>query len=254
MINNEFLVQLAYILVGIVSGFLNTVAGGGTLISLPVLIFMGLPGTVANATIRVAILTQNIFAVAGFRSKGLQLPYPYIIWVALVSLAGGWLGAQLAVDLPDELFRRILAVIMVAVVLSIVLEKKNTGGPLAERMDLKHQLVSIAGFFLLGIYGGFIQAGIGFLVIALVSRVHRLSLVQTNYIKVFAAVLYTATAVIAFAIEGKIVWEVGFVVAIGHAIGAWFGSRWSVKAGDRWIKRLLLLAVTILVARLWLNP
>jgi len=249
--NNDVWVQLAYIMVGILSGFLNTVAGGGTLISLPVLIFMGLPGTVANATIRVAILTQNIFAVAGFHSKGLKLPYPYVIWVALVSLAGGWLGAQFATDLPEHLFRKILAVIMIAVVLSIVLERNNPGQPDEIRMGWKYQLTSILGFFLLGIYGGFIQAGIGFLVIALVSRVHRLSLVQTNYIKVFAAVLYTATAVIAFAIEGKIVWEVGLIIAIGHAIGAWFGSRWSVQAGDRWIKRILLVAVVIMVARLW---
>lgn len=246
-----FLVQVLYVLVGIVSGFLNTVAGGGTLISLPVLIFMGMPGTVANATIRVAILTQNIFAIGGFHSKGLKLPYPYVIWVALVSLAGGWIGAQLALGLPEEMFRKILAVIMVVVVISIVLDRKKSGIAVEERMSLMRQVISIVGFFLLGIYGGFIQAGIGFLVIALVSNVHHISLVRTNYIKVFAAVLYTGTAVLAFALEGKIVWSTGLVIAIGHAIGAWFGSRWSVQAGDIWIKRLLVVAVAVLVVRLW---
>lgn len=247
------IVSLLYVVVGVVSGFLNTVAGGGTLISLPVLIFMGMPGTVANATIRVAILTQNIFAVGGFHSKGLTLPFPYVIWVAVVSLIGGWIGAQLAVDLPEDLFRKILAVVMVLVVLSIVLDRKRAGGETEEQMTRPRQILSILGFFLLGIYGGFIQAGIGFLVIALVSRIHHVSLVKTNYIKVFAAVLYTGTAVAAFALEGKIVWEVGLVIAVGHAIGAWFGSRWSVQAGDRWIKRLLVVAVAILVVRLWLT-
>jgi uncharacterized protein len=72
----DFIAFLIFVLVGILSGFLNTVAGGGTLISLPVLIFMGIPGSVANATIRVAILAQNIFAVGGFHSKGQKLPYP----------------------------------------------------------------------------------------------------------------------------------------------------------------------------------
>ena len=110
-------------LVGMVAGFLNTVAGGGTLISLPVLIFMGVPGSVANATMRVGILAQNISAVGGFRSKGVQLPWPYVLYLAVVSLIGGWIGARLAIQVPDHLFNRILAVIMVIVVLSIVFDK-----------------------------------------------------------------------------------------------------------------------------------
>lgn len=247
----DLLEYTLYIGAGILTGFLNTVAGGGTLISLPVLIFMGLPGSVANGTLRVAILFQNLFAVGGFHSKGLKLPYPYVIWVALVSIAGGWIGAQMAIELPDHLFRKILAVIMVMVVLTIVIDKRKVGQPEEERMTWPYQLASITGFFLLGIYGGFIQAGIGFLVIAMVSRIHSISLVRTNYIKVFAAVLYTGVAVVTFALAGKIIWKTGLILAIGQAAGAWFGSRWSVAAGDVWIKRLLLLAVSILVVRLW---
>jgi uncharacterized membrane protein YfcA len=248
---NPLIIYPIYILVGILSGFLNTVAGGGTLISLPVLIFMGLPGSVANATLRVAIFTQNIFAVGGFHSKGIRLPVPYVFYLAIVSLAGGWIGARMAIEIPDHLFNRILAVIMVLVVMSILFERKLNKGIIVEKMSVKRQIIGVAGFFLLGIYGGFIQAGIGLLVIALLTHLHHFPLVKTNSIKVFAAVVYTASAVITFALAGKIIWEIGFVVAIGHAIGAWFGSRWSVSAGEVWVKRVLFVAVAILVTKLW---
>lgn len=240
-----------FIAVGAVAGFLNTVAGGGTLISLPVLIFMGIPGSVANATMRVGILAQNISAVGGFRSKGVKLPWPYVLYLAIVSLIGGWIGARLAIEVPDHLFNRILAVIMVLVVLSIVFDRKGTLSAATENLSSGRQVMGVIGFFLLGIYGGFIQAGIGLLVIALMTHLHHLPLARTNYIKVFAAVIYTGSAVLTFALAGKILWAEGLVLAVGHAAGAWYGSRWSVQAGDRWVKRVLVAAVLILTVRLW---
>ncbi|MFZ9982548.1 MAG: sulfite exporter TauE/SafE family protein [Cyclobacteriaceae bacterium] len=249
--NTEIWTWLLYIGLGWITGFLNTVAGGGTLISMPVLIFMGIPGSVANATIRVAILAQNISAATGFHSKGVRLPFPYSWWLAGLSLAGGWIGANIAMGVPDHLFNRIHAIILVLVVLSIVFEKKNNTDSGEEKFSMKRQVLSGTGFFLLGIYGGFIQAGIGFLVIAMLTHIHKFPLSKTNYIKVFAAILYTGIAVLAFAIGGRIIWEIGLVLAIGNAAGAWFGSRWSVSAGDKWVKRILVVAVMALVVRLW---
>ena len=89
------------IIVGITAGFINTVAGGGSLLSLPVLIFMGLPPAMANGTNRVAIFLQNISGIAGFRSKGVYV-FPYSIWVGLTALCGAIIGAKISVDLDDE--------------------------------------------------------------------------------------------------------------------------------------------------------
>jgi uncharacterized protein len=239
------------IIIGFLAGFLNTVAGGGSLISLPVLIFLGLPSVVANATNRVAILFQNIFAVGGFRSKGVELPMPYSLYLALVSLFGGFIGAKLAINIDDVLFNRILAVIMVGVVLSIAFGSNKKNGKEHERMDVKSQAIGIITFFFLGIYGGFIQAGIGFLVIASLGFINRMSLVKINYIKVFAALIYTGVAVAVFAWEGKINWWIGFILAIGQALGGWSASRWSADKGDVWIKRILVVAVVILAIKLW---
>lgn len=243
--------SLLYIFIGVIAGFLNTVAGGGTLITLPVLIFMGLPASVANATSRVGILTQNIFAVGGFHSKGVKLPFPYSIYLCVASLAGGYLGARLAVNISDELFNKIIALIMIVVVMSIVFEKKKGQLNSIELLSVNRQVVGFVGFFALGIYGGFIQAGIGFLVIALLTHLHHFDLVKTNYLKVFAAIVYTGVAVITFALSGKIVWQIGLTLAIGHGFGAWYASRWSVNAGEKWIKRILVATVSVLAIRLW---
>ena len=242
---------LLYLFIGMISGFLNTIAGGGTLIVLPVLIFMGLPGPVANATARVGIFTQNIFAVGGFHSKGVKLPFPYTFYLCLSSLFGGYLGARMAISVPDDLFKKILAVIMVLVVLNIVFSKKKKEIIPEEQLSTVKQIIGIIGFFLLGVYGGFIQAGIGFLVIALLTRLHHFDLVKTNYIKVFAAIIYTGVAVVTFALAGMIEWKTGLMLAIGQGIGAWFTSRWSVDAGEKWIKRVLVVAVVIFAVRLW---
>jgi uncharacterized membrane protein YfcA len=247
----DYLTNLFIILIGFIAGFLNTVAGGGSLISLPILIFLGLPGSVANATSRVAILAQNVFAVTGFNSKGIKLPMPYSIYLGLASLLGGLIGAKLAVDIRDALFNRILAVIMMLVVLSIALEKRKTPQQQAERLSFKHQALGIVAFVFLGIYGGFIQAGIGFLVIAALTNINHLSLVKTNYVKVFAAIVYTGVSVLVFTLEDKIVWTTGLVLAIGQGFGGWYASRWSVEKGDMWIKRIMVVTVIGLAIKLW---
>jgi uncharacterized membrane protein YfcA len=210
-----------------------------------------MPGTIANATNRVAILAQNIFAVTGYRSKGVTLPFPYSLYLGIASLAGAVIGAELAVRIDDTAFNRVLAIIMVLVVLSIVFDRKKTKENRPELLSTNRKVIGLLSFFVLGIYGGFIQAGIGFLVIAILTNVHHFSLVKTNYIKVFAAIVYTAVAVIVFALEDKIIWQVGLVLAIGQGLGGWFASRWSVEKGDVWIKRVLVMAVVILAIKLW---
>lgn len=240
-----------YIVVGVFTGFLNTVAGGGSLISMPILIFMGLPGTVANGTNRVAILAQNIFAVGGFHSKGVKLPFPYTYFLSVVSLLGGIIGAWLAADIPDRLFNRILAIVMIAVVLSIVFKSSSNKHGNEEKLDTKSQVIGTILFFFLGIYGGFLQAGIGFLVIALLTHINNFNLVKINFIKVFAALLYTGAAVLIFALEDKIVWSIGLALAIGQGFGGWYASRWSVDKGEKWIKRILVVAVVAMAVKLW---
>jgi len=235
--------------VGFIAAFMNTVGGGGSLFSVPILTFLGLPITVANATSRVAILFQNIFAVIGFKSKGVKLPQPYSIYLGLASLGGGIFGSMLATKISDTLFSKIFVGIMLVSVILIIYDPFKSKG--AERLDTKNQIIGIFFFVLLGVYGGFIQAGIGFLVIAVLSLVNNLNLVTANYVKVFAAIVYTGVSVIVFALGGKIQWSTGLVLAVGHALGGWYASRWSVSAGEVWIKRVIVASIVAMAIKLW---
>ena len=239
------------IAVGFLAAFLNTVGGGGSLFSVPILTFIGLPITIANATSRVAILFQNIFAVGGFRSKGVELPWPYAIYLGIASLGGGLAGSLLAAHVPDDVFKKIFVVVMFISVGLILYDPFKSKGE--EKLTPKAQWTGVFFFLFIGVYGGFVQAGIGFLVIAVLSLVNNLSLVKSNYVKVFAAIVYTGVSVVVFALEGKINWYIGLVLAIGHALGGWYASRWSVKAGEVWIKRAMIVSVLAMAVVLWFS-
>lgn len=236
--------------VGFVVGFINTVAGGASLISLPILIFLGLPPAVANGTNRVAIVLQTAIAVAGFKSKGVST-FPFNIYLGISALLGSVIGAYIAVDIKGETFNRILAIIMVAVVLIIIFKPKVNVAELEERITGKYLWIGMLAFFFIGIYGGFINAGIGFIIILFLHYVHRLSLVRTNATKVAVVFIYTLAALVVFALNDKVIWKVGLVLAIGNGLGAWFSSRISVDKGDGYIKIFLIGMVLVMAVKLW---
>lgn len=242
---------LTILFVGLIAGFVNVVAGGGSLLSLPVLIFLGLPPVVANATNRIAIFSQNIFAVAGFKSKGVA-DFKLSFLLGVYALVGALIGAKLAIDIQGALFNKILAVVMVFVVLITIsgIAKPKTVKP--KTTNLATKIVEGIAFFFIGIYGGFIQAGVGFLIIGALTALHGFSLVKTNSIKVFVILIYTIAALAMFIYEGKINWIYGGVLAIGNSTGAWFASRWSVNMGDKTIKIFLTITVIALAIKLWL--
>ncbi|MER3373209.1 MAG: sulfite exporter TauE/SafE family protein [Allomuricauda sp.] len=150
------------VVVGFAVGFINTVAGGGSLLSLPTLIFLGLPAPVANGTNRVAIVIQTALATAGFKSKGIST-YPFNVYLGISAFFGSILGAYIAIDVKGETFNRILAIIMVMVVLIIIFKPKMRLEEMQERLTGKYLWLSIVAFFFFGIYGGFINAGLGFI-------------------------------------------------------------------------------------------
>jgi uncharacterized membrane protein YfcA len=237
-------------LVGFVAGVINIMAGGGSLLTLPMLIFLGLPPAIANGTNRVAILIQNVFSISGFRSKGVNT-FPYSIYFGLSAMVGAIIGAQIAIDIPGELFNRILAVVMIFVVTYLVLNRKVRLEDMVERVTGKHLWISLILFFFVGVYGGFIQAGTGFLILLVLSGVNRFSLVKSNAVKVVVAFIYTISALAVFVINDQVDWKYGLVLSVGNALGGWFSSRWSVRKGDGAVKVFLILMVTAMAIKLW---
>lgn len=241
---------LLLIPIGFIAGFLNTIAGGGTLLTLPTLLFLGLPAPIANGTNRIAILIQTFTAVKGFKSKGVST-YPFSLYLGISAFFGSLLGAKLAVNITGELFNKILAIIMVMVLTTILLNPKKNYTELPERITGKHLYISIFIFFFLGIYGGFINAGIGFLMLLVLPYINQLSLLKSNVTKVFVVAVYTIGAVLVFAYEDKINYPLAFILTIGNASGAWVGSRWSVKKDDKVIKLFMIITISSLAVKLW---
>lgn len=247
---NPIVEILVLIVVGFIAGIINTMAGGGSLLTLPILIFLGLPPSIANGTNRIAILFQNVFTTAGFKSKGVKT-FPFSIYVGISALFGAILGARIAVDISGETFNKILAIIMVVIVVYMVLKSKNKHLAALEKTSGKQLWVSIVLFFFVGVYGGFIQAGVGFIMLLILSSVNNISLVKSNAIKVTVALIYTVAAVAVFAYNDKINWRIGLTLAIGTALGGWFASRWSVKKGDEIVRKFLIVMVVIMAIKLW---
>jgi hypothetical protein len=246
----DFSIDLVFlVVVGFVAGAINIVAGGGSLLTLPMLIFLGLPSNVSNATNRIAIIIQNIFAVRGFQSKGVT-EYPFSIYLTIPAVIGAVIGAKIAVDIPHELFNKILAGIMIIVVIYMLLKPKVKAYKLQERLQGKYLWIGIIVFFFVGLYGGIIQAGVGFIMIIALTSINHIGLVKSNAIKVFVALVYSIAAVIVFQVDGIINWKYGLILALGNASGGWFMSRYSVKKGDGFVRILLIVIVSILALKL----
>jgi uncharacterized protein len=226
------------------------VAGGGSLLTLPAMIFMGLPPNVANASNRIAILWQNVFAIRKFKSAGV-VESRYSIYMGLAAVPGAVLGAVLAVDIKGELFTKILSVIMLMVGIMILFDSSK-GKTVTQLIEKKRNVgLGMLAFFLIGIYGGFIHAGVGFIIMLVLEKLNHDSLVKINSMKVIIALIYTLAVVGVFMFNGVVNWKYGLTLAVGNSVGGWFGSYFSVKKGDVWIKRLLFVTIIALVIKLW---
>lgn len=237
---------------GLVAGALNVVAGGGSFLTLPVLIFFGLPATVANATNRVGILTQNVVAVWGFHRYRV-LSWRWAFAAAGPALVGAALGTWAALEVSDEAFRKILALLMVAITLWSLLDRSGPRvreGEVPERPSRRRLAILAAGFFAVGIYGGFVQAGVGFLILA-VTTFAGLDLVRGNAIKVTTALLFTLLSLAIFAWQGMVEWLPGLVLGAGTVGGAVVGVRLTVLKGHRWLKAVVTVTVIVFAVLLW---
>ena len=247
---NDLLEILLLVGVGFLAGIINTLAGGGSLITLPILIFLGLPPPVANGTNRIAIVIQSLFGSLGYRSKGFK-PSIFTLYLGISASLGALVGARIAIDIEGALFNKILAIVMIIVVGLIVLSPKQKVGTIVERLQGKHLGLAVIGFFAIGVYGGFINAGIGFVIMLFLTQVNHLDLIKTNATKVTVVCIYSLFALGTFAWNGKVDWTLGLWMAFGTSFGAWLTSRWSVKKGERVVKIALLVMVSAMATKLW---
>ncbi len=248
----EWYLILAVVAVGFIAGFINTVAAGGSLLALPMLIIpLGIPSTNANAINRIAILLQNIIGVRRFQKKNvLDLKSDYKIGIPAV--AGSLIGSFIASIISAPAMDTAIGVVMMVMFILILLDRGHKKGDRSQRPPLK-KWVQYTIFFFIGVYGGFIQAGVGFFLLTGLVFCCSLDLVKANGIKVLIILLYTPIALAMFIINGLLTWKyalLGLLLAAGNMAGAYVGVNVAVKKGSKFLRMMLLAAILIAAVKL----
>ena len=245
---SEYLKLILLFVVGSIAGFINVNAGGGSTITLPVLIFLGLESAIANGTNRIGILLQNIFAVLSFRQQEVH-HFQSSVLLALCTLPGAIFGAYFSIRISNEWFQRILAIVMIGIVFSIIFTHKNNNYQSIINLNERKWLIYPA-LFGIGFYGGFIQVGVGFILMAALYHILKISLVYVNMHKVFIISLYTIPVLCFFIRTGNVDWVYGLSLAAGMAIGSWWGAKVVVKGGEKIIRYILAGAIILMSIKL----
>ena len=237
------------VLAGVGAGFINMLAGSGSLLTLPALIFIGLPANIANATNRVGVTLQNVVGVGGFYQKG-KLDVRSALLLAIPTTLGSILGAQIAVDINELVFKRVVAVVMVIMLVLMLTNPKRWLQGRVEAVTRRVSVVQFIVFFAIGIYGGFLQAGVGIFLLAGLVLGAGFDIVRANAVKVAIVLALTLAALAIFSANAQVEWGIGALMGVGNMIGAWLGTRFAVDKGAVWVQRFVIVVVLVSAAQL----
>jgi uncharacterized membrane protein YfcA len=237
----------AYLLLigaGFIAGFVNTLAGSGSLVTLPALMFLGLPAGLANGTNRVAILMQNIVAVSSFHEHRV-LEFRRGVTLAVPAVVGAVIGARIAVGLDEETLRRTIGALMLVMGVVIFLKPRRWLEGRGEGESKVPSWVGALLFFLVGMYGGFIQAGVGLFLLACLVLASGFDLVRANAVKVLIVLCFTVFTLAVFVRHGQVDWVVGLVLGFGNMLGARVAARTAIEKGTSFLRWFLIGVVLV---------
>jgi uncharacterized membrane protein YfcA len=241
---------IALIVSGVFVGFINTLAGGGTIISLSLFMFMGLPADVANGTNRIAVILQNLTSTASFKKQKLLDSRKATI-LAIPAVIGSIIGAQLSVAIDEATFEKAIGLVMLMMIYFMLVKPDKW---IKGQLSLQEKKVSwqqFIIFFFIGIYGGFVQVGVGYFLLAGIVLGAGYDLIRANAIKGFIVLFYTIFALLVFIFNDKVNWQFGFIHAIGNATGAFIASRYALTWGAGFIRYFIIVIILITSADLF---
>ena len=230
---------------GLLAGIMNVIGGGGSTVTLPLLIFAGLPPNYANATNRLAILCQNAVGIYTFKKNDVDTFKESLI-PGILTIIGSIAGTYLAIDLNTDVMKYVILAVLIFSVATIFFKKKIK----ISSSNKVGNFMKYPAFILVGVYGGLIQAGVGFILMSVITYFIGTSLIKTNSIKVTIVLMYTSVSFILFLINGMIYFNYGIILALGNMTGAYIAVKLSLKKGDKLIKTLLLIILAAYIINL----
>jgi uncharacterized membrane protein YfcA len=223
-----------------VAGAINSIAGGGTLISFPALMYIGVPPVMANATNTVAIWPGSFAGVLGFREDIKKLQR-WLLWLMIPSLLGGLAGALILLHTPEKTFARIVPLLILGATLLLAAQEMITRK--LNRFLSSHENPSrgwiIFAFtfqFLVSIYGGYFGAGMGILMLAALGLIGMHDMHQMNGLKNLLAICINGVAAMYFALHGAVVWSHVLIMAVASILGGFAGARLAHRLGRKFVR------------------
>jgi uncharacterized membrane protein YfcA len=237
---------LVLIVAGIVVGFINTLSGGGSVISLSLLLLLGLPANIANGTNRISIFFQTFSSVGSFtRQKMFDSLKP--VWLGIPATVGAILGAYLAIDVKVKVIEVAMCISMVVMVFFLFYKPDKWLKENAELLKLPVKWWQLLIFFFIGFYGGFIQVGVGYFLLMGLVLGTGYDLVKANAVKNLIVFFYAIFALLVFIISGQVNYLYGLILSIGSVAGALIASYFAVKKGAPFIRAVILLSVILTI-------
>ncbi|OQX99138.1 MAG: hypothetical protein B6I24_03400 [Bacteroidetes bacterium 4572_128] len=239
------------IFAGFCVGIINTLAGSGSIISYYLFMLLGLPAGVANGTFRLGVIFQTLAAAINYKKqKVLDIKKSLILSIPIT--LGSMLGAEIAVNIREDIFEKIVGIIMLVLLFFIFYKPKNWINGNKKRRAKKTSFLEILIFFCIGIYGGFIHIGVGIFLLAALVLYSGYDLVKANAIKITVVFIYTPFAISVFIFNDKISYFIGLIAAIGNIFGGIIASYFAVNFGAKFIQLFLVIVIILFVMKLFL--
>lgn len=239
MSTNEIVLLLVS---GVIVGIINTLGGGGSVITMSLFMAMGMPIGIANGTNRIAVLLQNLSATVAFLRKGM-LHIKSGLLLSIPAIFGNIFGAMVATEVSETIFKICLSVVLLIILVYLILgkDKQTVIGGHGLQIKWWHYI----WFFIIGFYGGYIYIGLGFLILAITIWTMNLDIITANVIKGFVIFLSTPFALAVFIYNDQVAWMAGLLHGVGNIVGALMASHWAVSWGVKFVRWFTLVIIVV---------
>jgi len=241
----EFVKAIILFASGAIAGFINIMAGGGSVLTIGIMILLGVEPVVANGTNRIGVLTGTVSGALTYKAEKFTDLKTSLILSAF-AIPGAIIGSLISVRISNELFQKVLSIVMIFIMITMLLPKKKRE---ISSDQLGKKWFIYPAMFLIGFYGGFIQIGVGFLLMAVFRHLMTYDLLRVNMHKTFVVLIYTIPVLAIFGFSGKVNWIYALAISLGNALGSYFSVKLALKEGEKIVKIVLIIAISIMAIK-----